>query len=152
MLNSEKLVASPALHSFISSTIELMLVTCEVKGADIEAYACDKERPMSACFKAPQSLAPSPHIDTFLPICWKTITIFALSLGFVLAKTVAFPMNYLCTLEIWATEPEKSSLNALPVTQSWLLLSSAFWVALNMNSSLLSFKGSKPSMWDCSFR
>jgi hypothetical protein len=39
MLKSEKFVANPALHSFISSTIELMFVTCEVKGAEIEAYA-----------------------------------------------------------------------------------------------------------------
>lgn len=39
MLNSEKFVASPALHSLISSTIELIFVTCEVKGADIDAYA-----------------------------------------------------------------------------------------------------------------
>lgn len=37
MLKSEKLVARPARHYLITYTIELMLVTCEVKGAEIEA-------------------------------------------------------------------------------------------------------------------
>lgn len=69
MLKSEKLVANPARHSLINSTIEEMLASWEVKGAEMEAYACDKESPMSACFKAPQSLAPSPHMDTVLPRC-----------------------------------------------------------------------------------
>ena len=67
MLNKEKFVANPALHYFNNSTIELMLVTCEVNGAEIEASAIDKDNPMSACFRAPQSLAPSPHIETLLP-------------------------------------------------------------------------------------
>lgn len=70
MSNKEKFVTSPALHSLISSTIEPTFVYFEVKGAEIEAYAWDKERPMSACFNAPQSLAPSPHIDTFLSKLW----------------------------------------------------------------------------------
>jgi hypothetical protein len=85
MLKSEKFVASPARHYFMSSTMEEMLATWEVNGADMDAYACESERPMSACFRAPQSLAPSPHMDTVLPVCWYTITILALSLGFVLA-------------------------------------------------------------------
>lgn len=70
ILNNEKLVANPALHSFKSSTIDVMLVIWEVKGAAIEASAIDNDNPMSACFKAPQSFAPSPHIDTFLPSFW----------------------------------------------------------------------------------
>jgi hypothetical protein len=37
MLNNEKLVAKPVRHSFINSTIEEILATCEVKGADMEA-------------------------------------------------------------------------------------------------------------------
>jgi hypothetical protein len=37
MLNSAKLVASPARHYLISYTIDEMLATCEVKGAEIEA-------------------------------------------------------------------------------------------------------------------
>ena len=85
MLNKEKLVANPALHSFISYTIEEMFVTWEVKGADIDASVWAKDRPMSACFNAPQSLAPSPHIETVFPVCWYTMTILALSWGFVLA-------------------------------------------------------------------
>lgn len=67
MLNKEKFVANPALHYFNNSTIELMLVICEVNGAEIEASAIDNDNPMSACFRAPQSLAPSPHIETLLP-------------------------------------------------------------------------------------
>lgn len=69
MLNNEKLVAKPALHYFINSTIELILATWEVNGAEIEASAWERDRPISACFKAPQSLAPSPHIETVLPVC-----------------------------------------------------------------------------------
>lgn len=67
MLKSEKLVANPARHYFMSSTTAEMLIIFEVKGAEIEASASDKERPTSACFKAPQSLAPSPHITTTFP-------------------------------------------------------------------------------------
>lgn len=69
MLNNEKLVAKPALHYFINSTIELILATWEVNGAEIDASAWERDRPISACFKAPQSLAPSPHIETVLPVC-----------------------------------------------------------------------------------
>ena len=69
MLNKEKFVARPALHYLISSTIEEILATWEVKGAEIEASACERDSPISACFRAPQSLAPSPHIDTVLPVC-----------------------------------------------------------------------------------
>jgi len=39
MLKSEKLVAKPALHYFISSTTAEILITFDVKGADIDAYA-----------------------------------------------------------------------------------------------------------------
>jgi hypothetical protein len=34
-----------------------------VKGATIEASERDRERPISAYFKAPQSFDPSPHLD-----------------------------------------------------------------------------------------
>ena len=69
MLKIEKLVAKPALHYFINSIIELILATWEVNGAEIEASARERERPISACFRAPQSFAPSPHIETVLPVC-----------------------------------------------------------------------------------
>ena len=36
----------------------------DVNGAAIEASASERDRPISAAFKAPQSLAPSPHIPT----------------------------------------------------------------------------------------
>jgi hypothetical protein len=54
----------------INYTREDIFVICEVNGAEIEASAWDKDSPISACFKAPQSLAPSPHIDTVFPVCW----------------------------------------------------------------------------------
>jgi hypothetical protein len=69
MLKREKFVARPARHYFISYTIEEIFATCEVNGADIEAYACDRDRPTSACFKAPQSFAPSPHMETLSYRC-----------------------------------------------------------------------------------
>lgn len=68
MLNNEKLVARPALHYLSNSIMELMFVIWDVKGAEIDAYAIDSDNPISACFKAPQSFAPSPHMETFLPI------------------------------------------------------------------------------------
>ena len=71
----------------MSSTIEETLAICEVKGAEIEASVWDKDKPISACFKAPQSLAPSPHIDTILPADWYMLMILALSRGFVRAYT-----------------------------------------------------------------
>jgi hypothetical protein len=100
MLKSEKFVAKPDLHSLINSTTAEMLITFEVNGAEIEAYAWDKESPTSACFRAPQSLAPSPHITTTLPRFWYIITILALSLGLVRAYTVALVMNLLRKLSI----------------------------------------------------
>lgn len=41
-----------------------MLAMLEVKGETTEASACDSEMPTSAAFRAPQSLAPSPHMPT----------------------------------------------------------------------------------------
>lgn len=45
-----------------------MLKTFDVKGAEIEAYVYESERPIYACLSAPQSLAPSPHIPTIFPV------------------------------------------------------------------------------------
>jgi len=99
MLNSEKFVANPALHYFKSSTIELMFVIWDVKGAAIEASAIDNDSPISACFKAPQSLAPSPHIDTFFPNFWYNEIALILSLGFALANTVVLRSIYCSFLD-----------------------------------------------------
>jgi hypothetical protein len=71
MLNNEKLVTNPALHSFISSTIEVTLATLDVNGAEIDAYVCESESPASDCFKAPQSFAvllPKVLLNQVLPI------------------------------------------------------------------------------------
>ena len=70
MLNSEKFVANPDLHYFISSTTAEILITFDVKGAEIDAYAWERDKPTSACFNAPQSFAPSPHINTIFPKFW----------------------------------------------------------------------------------
>ena len=70
MLNKEKLVASPARHSFNNYTTAEILKILEVNGAEIEASAWESDKPTSACFKAPQSFAPSPHINTVFPSCW----------------------------------------------------------------------------------
>jgi hypothetical protein len=70
MLKREKFVANPALHYLINYIIDEIFVTCEVNGAEIEAYAMERDKPISACFRAPQSFAPSPHIATFFPSFW----------------------------------------------------------------------------------
>jgi len=58
----------------------------EVNGAAIEASASDRERPMSATFKALQSFAPSPHIPiNALELPYKASTRFALPSGLILA-------------------------------------------------------------------
>lgn len=41
-----------------------MLAMLEVKGETTEASAWESEMPTSAAFRAPQSLAPSPHMPT----------------------------------------------------------------------------------------
>lgn len=41
-----------------------MLGTLDVKGETTEASAWESEMPTSAAFRAPQSLAPSPHMPT----------------------------------------------------------------------------------------
>lgn len=74
--------------------MELMLVICEVKGAEIDAYAIESDNPISACFNAPQSLAPSPHIDTLFPSFWYKAMALILSLGLALAKTVVLRRMY----------------------------------------------------------
>jgi hypothetical protein len=60
----------------------------EVKGAAIEASASERLIPTSAAFRAPQSLAPSPHIPIYYckTVC-KESTNYSLSIGDILAKT-----------------------------------------------------------------
>ena len=65
--------------------MEVTFVIWDVKGAETEAYACERDNPISACFNAPQSFAPSPHIATTKPQDWYAIMIRALSFGFALA-------------------------------------------------------------------
>ncbi len=119
MLNREKLVANPALHSFRSSTIDDMLVIWEVKGAEIDAYAIDKESPMSACLRAPQSLAPSPHIATFFPNFWYSAIPFILSFGLALANTVVLNNIYFSVALSYLLSVSNNLFRALPVMQSW---------------------------------
>ena len=61
-LKLEKEVARAHLPS-LSRVITLeMFLTWEVKGAAMEASVWERERPISACLRELQSLAPSPHI------------------------------------------------------------------------------------------
>lgn len=79
------MVAKPARHYFINSTTADIFITFEVKGAEIDAYAWERDKPTSACFKAPQSFAPSPHMMTIFLRCWYKLITLALSLGLALA-------------------------------------------------------------------
>ena len=88
ILNRLKLVASPPRHSRIRLTIELMFWTLDVNGAEMDASASARDNPASACLRAPQSLAPSPHIAVTLPMLWKMEMALVLSLGFDLANTL----------------------------------------------------------------
>lgn len=96
-----------------------MLVIWEVNGAEIEASAIDNDNPMSACFKAPQSLAPSPHIDTLFPSFWYKEIALILSLGFALAKTVVLNRIYVYFKDKFGYYKLNNLFNAGPVIQSW---------------------------------
>lgn len=62
-----------------------------MKGAAIEASASERETPISAVLRAPQSFAPSPHIPTsILHAFYKFSTRTALSSGDILAYIYAF--------------------------------------------------------------
>ena len=103
----------------MSYIIDETLAICEVNGADMEAYAWDRDKPMSACFSAPQSLAPSPHIATVLPIDWYKAIILVLSFG--LARAYAFT-KFKKTRHSFLFGSKWLSnkwLNALPVKQTW---------------------------------
>lgn len=63
-LKQEKEVTRAALPSLMTSMTQEMSGEELVKGAATEASASEREIPRSAAFKAPQSLAPSPHIPT----------------------------------------------------------------------------------------
>lgn len=61
-LKQAKAVVSEHLPSFKTIGTQLISKTELVKGAAMDASASERDIPMSAAFKAPQSLAPSPHI------------------------------------------------------------------------------------------
>lgn len=63
-LKAWKVVVRAALPSLRRVMIQEMSWILLVNGAAIEASASDKLIPASACFNAPQSLAPSPHMPT----------------------------------------------------------------------------------------
>ena len=63
-LKMPKEVTNAALPSRISSGTHDILGCLDVNGEATEASASDKDIPAWAAFKAPQSLAPSPHIAT----------------------------------------------------------------------------------------
>lgn len=54
----------PLLPHLMTMGTHSMLAMVEVKGETTEASAWESEMPTSAAFRAPQSLAPSPHMPT----------------------------------------------------------------------------------------
>ena len=72
---------------FKTSIMQVISGFVEVKGAAIEASSWDNETPTSAAFKAPQSLAPSPHINTWKPSFCNDCTNWVLLSGEHLAYT-----------------------------------------------------------------
>ena len=62
--NVTEAVTRAALPCRSISIIQEIDGFADVKGAAMEASASERETPAWADFKAPQSLAPSPHIDT----------------------------------------------------------------------------------------
>mmetsp|Transcript_23606 Transcript_23606/g.54284 ORF Transcript_23606/g.54284 Transcript_23606/m.54284 type:complete len:290 (+) Transcript_23606:948-1817(+) len=60
-------VASAARPSRMSCSSGVMFCVDDVNGAAIEASASESESPTAAAFRAPQSLAPSPHMPTTFP-------------------------------------------------------------------------------------
>lgn len=54
----------PCLPYLMTVGTHSILAMLEVKGETTEASAWDNEMPTSAAFRAPQSLAPSPHMPT----------------------------------------------------------------------------------------
>ena len=83
-----KLVAKPALP-FLNNTMTAEIFnTLDVNGALIDASVSDKAKPESAYLRAPQSLAPSPTIQTVrFDFCNNSINCVLL-FGRILAKTI----------------------------------------------------------------
>jgi hypothetical protein len=66
-LNTENDVVKAALPSLISAGTQVILGILEVKGEATDASVSDSEMPALAALNAPQSFAPSPHIQTQNP-------------------------------------------------------------------------------------
>lgn len=114
-LNIWKLVVRAHLPSLSTITTEDMSQIYEVKGAAIDASASESDTPISACFRAPQSLAPSPHIPTsVLQQFWSCSTSFALSSGDILAQIYA--LNRTCLRTTAESGSFKRQWKALPVS------------------------------------
>lgn len=80
--------ALPSISNYITQRMSCTLL---VKGAAIEASASLSEMPTAAALRAPQSLAPSPHIPQLIyRLFYKLSTRRALSSGLILAYTLAF--------------------------------------------------------------
>lgn len=86
-----------------------------VKGAAIEASASLSEMPTAAYFRAPQSLAPSPHMPQLISrLVYRLSTKRALSSGDILAYTFALDRIEL-KIKGLCSFLSKICLKALPV-------------------------------------
>ena len=63
-------------------------------GAENEESAYVNETPISAYLIAAESFAPSPVIATLTPDFYKIIIIYYFYSGLILAKTLAFSINF----------------------------------------------------------
>ena len=103
ILNDYIQVARLALPSLRITGTQDMSSTLLEKGAAIEASESARETPTSATLSAEQSLAPFPHIMTYLNLCpfysdtRNSSTISAFCSGLILAKTCVFLRRFLKT-------------------------------------------------------
>lgn len=67
-LNIPKLVTRAQRPSLMRMGMHDIFGSCEVKGEATEASASEREIPAWAALRAPQSLAPSPHIPKIKPV------------------------------------------------------------------------------------
>jgi len=107
-------VDKAALPYLSKTTTQAISVCFEVNGAATEASASDNEIPTLAVFKAPQSLAPSPHIPTkclFQVWIWRFLIMSAFSSGCILAKIAAlFNIIFINCLDLSETIGSSDSI------------------------------------------
>ena len=124
-------MANDPLPSFRSIGTQLMSWRLLVNGAAMDASEFEMEIPTVACFKALQSLAPSPTIATCDPSSSRSSMRSALSSGDIPAYTIVLLITYLSVLskpllfllsyKYLSTSPFIAKLYPPPVLLRWFL-------------------------------